>query len=260
MKKNIKIIVAAHKNYQFPDDDGYLPLQVGRAISPNALSIEGDNSGDNISELNKNFCELTGLYWLWKNINADAYGLVHYRRYFKPLSDGLLLSNQHIATSDELGNMLEKYDIILSSKRNYWIETIQQHYKNAHYERDLNVLEAVIAEQCPEYSLAFSKVMAGRRLSLFNMFVLRSDLFNSYCDWLFSVLFEVETRISYKEYGPYQGRVFGFLAERLLNVWVEKNISQEKIKYLPVVNLEGENLFSKAVGLLKRKISGQKLA
>ena len=102
--------------------------------------------------------------------------------------------------------------------------------------------------------------MDGRRLSLFNMFVLRSELFNSYCNWLFSILFEVEKRIPYKEYGPYQGRVFGFLAERLLNVWVEKNISQEKIKYLPVVNLEGENLFIKAVGLLKRKISGQKLA
>lgn len=260
MKKNIKIIVAAHKNYQFPNDEGYLPLQVGRALSQNVLSIAGDDTGDNISNLNKHFCELTGLYWLWKNTNADVYGLVHYRRYFKPLSEGLLLSGQHIATSDELANMLEKYDIVLSVKRNYWIETIRQHYKNAHYESDLSVVEAVIAEKYPEYSQAFTKVMDGRRLSLFNMFVLRSEQFNSYCDWLFSVLFEVEKRIPYKDYGPYQGRVLGFLAERLLNVWVEKNINQDKVKYLPVVNMEGENLFSKAIGLLKRKISGKKLA
>jgi len=259
MKRHIKIIVAAHKNYQFPDDSGYFPLQVGRAISSNTLSIVGDNTGDNISELNRNFCELTGLYWLWRNTNADVYGLVHYRRFFKSLSNGIPLLDQHIATSDELADMLEKYDVVLSSKRNYWIETIRQHYKNAHYERDLEAVETVIIEQCPEYSFAFSKVMDGRRLSLFNMFVLRSELFNRYCEWLFSILFEVEKRIPYKEYGPYQGRVFGFLAERLLNVWVEKNITQDKIKYLPVVNLEGENVVNKAIGLLKRKISGQKL-
>lgn len=258
MGKIIKIIVATHKNYQFPDDDGYLPLQVGRVNSLNKLTIEGDDGGDNISELNKSFCELTGLYWLWKNTNADIYGLVHYRRYFKSLSEGVFL-NQHIASSCELANMLDEYDIVLSKKRNYWVESIRQHYNNAHYKKDLDMLEMVISERFPEYFMAFSKVMSGRRLSLFNMFVLRADFFNRYCDWLFSILFEVEKIIPYKEYGPYQARVFGFLGERLLNVWVEKNISQEKIKFLPVVNLEGEDLFGKAIGLLKRKFSGIKV-
>jgi len=79
--KNIKIIVASHKKYQMPEDDMYLPLHVG-AEGKEKLGYQGDNTGDNISIKNPYFCELTGLYWAWKNLEADYIGLVHYRRYF----------------------------------------------------------------------------------------------------------------------------------------------------------------------------------
>lgn len=79
--KNIKILIAAHKPYWMPKDPVYLPLHVGAEGKPD-LGYTKDNTGDNISAKNPNFCELTGLYWAWKNLDADYLGLVHYRRYF----------------------------------------------------------------------------------------------------------------------------------------------------------------------------------
>ena len=80
---SIKILVATTKKYRMPKDPIYVPVQVGAALS-NApdLPYMKDNTGDNISEKNPRYCELTGLYWAWKNLDADYLGLVHYRRYF----------------------------------------------------------------------------------------------------------------------------------------------------------------------------------
>ena len=79
--KNIKIIVATHKEYNMPSDDIYLPVQVG-AEGKKDLGYQKDNIGNNISKKNPFFCELTGLYWAWKNLKADYIGLAHYRRHF----------------------------------------------------------------------------------------------------------------------------------------------------------------------------------
>ena len=100
--------------------------------------------------------------------------------------------------------------------------------------------------------------MNGSKLSLYNMFAMRSKEFDSYCTWLFDILFKAEPKIPYETYGPYQGRVFGFLAERLLNVWVAHNIRSHRIHYLKVTNVEGENIFQKFAGLLRRKFQGKK--
>ena len=78
---DIKILVATHKKYWMPEDDVYLPIHVGREGKAD-LGYVGDNTGDNISEKNANYCELTGLYWAWKNLKCDYIGLCHYRRYF----------------------------------------------------------------------------------------------------------------------------------------------------------------------------------
>ena len=74
---DIKILVATHKAYWMPEDDVYLPLHVGREGKQD-LGFVGDNIGDNISLKNPNFCELTGLYWAWKNLQCDYIGLCHY--------------------------------------------------------------------------------------------------------------------------------------------------------------------------------------
>lgn len=256
------IMIAAHKAYSFPVDGGYMPVHVGKQLSAVDLIIPGDNTGENISELNPYFCELTGLYWIWKNVRANYYGLVHYRRYFKPIRDKPVISvaGQDVAASEALLTLLGDADIVLSKKRNYWVESIERHYSHAHNISDLQALRVIMKECQPEYLPTLERVLKGRSLALYNMFVMPSERFDQYCSWLFSLLIPLKDRIPYQEYGPYQRRVFGFLAERLLNVWVEHNIQKSRIRYMPVINLEGENLLSKAKGLLSRKFFGTKQA
>lgn len=82
--KKVKIYVVSHsaediKNIR--NDNIYTPLFVGLNGKDN-FGFLSDDTGDNISEKNLNFCELTGLYWMWKNSDANIIGLCHYRRYF----------------------------------------------------------------------------------------------------------------------------------------------------------------------------------
>lgn len=252
------ILIATHKDYEYPNDPGYRPIQVGRATSKSKLFIEGDDTGENISELNQNFCEITGLYWMWRNVSADVYGLSHYRRYFSPFSTSVNVKGNKIASTQSLADILKSHDILLSNPRNYWIESIQKHYKNAHNERDLEVIESIIESDHKEYLIHYKNIMRGTKLSLYNMFAMKHDHFDRYCTWLFDILFKAKEKIPYETYGPYQGRVFGFLAERLLNVWVAHNIPAQRILYLQVTNIEGESLSTKAIGLLQRKFQGKK--
>lgn len=252
--QNLTVLVVTHKDYEFPNAACYRPIFVGEKCA-NALKNEGfyqDNSGINIAEKNSSFCELTGLYWAWQNgifKNNQYVGLVHYRRYFA--GKKLCLKKQHIASESELLSLLEKYEAILPKKRNYFIESIYSHYKHAHHIKDLDLTRDVIIELQPEYLESFDAVMQGRKLHLYNMFVMPSEKASEYCHWLFSILFELEQRIDITQYDNYQKRVFGFIAERLFNVWILYN--QLNVKYLPVVNLDGENLIKKGLNLLKRK-------
>lgn len=249
---NIKILVATHKEYEFPNSKMYQPIHVGKAINSKDFGIIGDNTNINISLKNPNFCELTALYWAWKNIFFNKYdycGLAHYRRYF--VGKSLQLKSKFIISEEELLFHLKDCDIILPKKRNYYIENIETHYKNAHYEKDLLETKKIISEKYPEFLNSFEITMSQKKLFLYNMFVMKTNEFEKYCEWLFDILFELERRIDISNYSSYQGRVFGFLSERLFNIWIlqKKYITKE----LKTVNIDGENLFLKAIGLLERK-------
>ena len=85
MSDRIKILVAAHKaDPNIRQDEVYMPIHVGKSLHPELdLGFQGDNTGDNISEKNGSYCELTALYWAWKNLkDVEIIGLAHYRRYF----------------------------------------------------------------------------------------------------------------------------------------------------------------------------------
>ena len=249
---DIKILVAAHKAYWMPEDDVYLPLQVGKAGKA-ALGYTGDDTGDNISSKNKQFCELTGLYWAWKNLQCEYIGLCHYRRYFahKPKSDALEDKQQAIFRRQDYEALLQKYDVLLPVKRNYYIETVRSQYEHAHKKRDLDEVEQIIAELYPEYREAFKAVMGRRKLYILNMFVMKKALFDRYCQWLFAIEFELEKRIDISGYDDYNARVFGFLSERLFNVWLEKE--QLQVKEVQVLNLEPVDWPKKIADFLKRK-------
>jgi len=248
----IKLIVATHKEYEFPKDDIYIPIHVGKAIKNNEFGMIGDDTGDNISLKNQNFCELTALYWAWKNElfkDVEYCGLVHYRRYF--FGKDIQLKDKTIASENEFLTYLDNYNIILSTKRNYYIEDIKTHYKNAHHIKDLDETRNIIEEKYPDYIEDFDIFMGQTKIHLFNMFVMKTDDFNNYCKWLFDILFELEKRIDISDYDTYQKRVFGFLSERLFNIWIMHN--RLNIKEIKVSSIEGENLVIKAFGLLKRK-------
>lgn len=253
---DIKILVAAHKKYWMSDDPVYLPLQVGAALHPD-LGYTPDNTGDNISAKNSNYCELTGLYWAWKNLQCDYIGLCHYRRYFgkKIHTDDLEKKKQAIFRRADYETLLQKYDVILPVKRNYYIETVRSQYEHAHYKKDLDEVEKIIAEKYPDYSTAFTTVMNRRKLHILNMFVMSKKNFDTYCSWLFDILFTLESRIDITGYSTYEARVYGFLSERLFNVWLEKQ--QLKEVEVLVVFLEKVDWPKKIKEFFERKFLGK---
>ena len=137
--------------------------------------------------------------------------------------------------------------------RRYLTETIWSQYANAHRGADIELVANVIKKLQPDYVCAMETVFNARKMSPYNMFVMRAELFDLYMTWLFEILFTAQKSIPFEDYGPYQKRVFGFLAERLFNVWIEKMKGIYKVKYLPVVNIEDELRGKKAMSLFCRK-------
>ncbi|KMO85980.1 exopolysaccharide biosynthesis protein [Megasphaera cerevisiae DSM 20462] len=248
---DIKIIVATHKHYWMPDDPVYLPLQVG-AEGKTDLGYIADNTGDNISSKNANFCELTGMYWAWKNVRSDYIGMVHYRRYFtRKEVRNIDNKKRQILTVSEWEILLAKYSVVVSDKRRYYIESNRSHYNHAHHQEGLDMTEKIIRETYPAYVSSFEKVMSRTWAHMFNMFVMRRDLLDSYMTWLFGILETLEKYLNLQGYDRYQQRVFGFVAERLLDVWLEKN----QISYIEqnVSFMENQNWLKKSSAFLIRK-------
>lgn len=239
----VRVIVATHKSYDMPEDDVYLPLHVG-AAGKDSIGFQRDDDGENISARNANWCELTGLYWAWKNLNADAAGLVHYRRHFKGV--------RGIVSGDEISEILRDHDVILPKKRNYFIETTYSQYAHAHHASDLDLTREIISEKYGEYLAAFDAVMKSTKGHRFNMFIMKRPLFDSYCAWLFDLLFELERRLDISAYSAYDARVFGFVSERILDVWIDMQ-NGIRIAELPVLHLEGQNWPKKIASFLRRK-------
>ncbi|MBQ3704987.1 MAG: DUF4422 domain-containing protein [Clostridia bacterium] len=257
----VTVIVAAHKPYWMPEDPMYLPVQVGAAGKigedgrPLDLGFRRDDSGENISEKNPYYCELTGLYWAWKNLpkEAGAVGLAHYRRHF--LRKGGR-DREDILGEREAEAYLRQADALLPRPRNYWIETNYSQYAHAHHGIDLDETRQILAEKYPEYLPVYDAYMRRTRGHRFNMFIMRRDLMEAYCRWLFDILLELEGRLDISGYNSYDRRVFGFVAELLLDVWLEKN--EVRTMDLPYLFLEKQNWLKKGAAFLGRKIRGGK--
>ena len=250
---DVKVIVATHKPYWMPTDPLYVPVQVG-AEGKDSLGFTRDNTGENISSKNANYCELTGLYWAWKNLNCGYLGLAHYRRHFTMMKG---TGDRRDAISlDQARGMLTGCDVLLPTKRNYWIETNYQQYIHAHHAEDLDETRKIIEEKCPEYIPAYDASMKKTTGHRFNMFIMKKELVDAYCSWLFDILFELEKRLDISDYSANDKRVFGFVSERLLDVWLETN--HIKYKDIPYIFLEKENWITKGVNFVMRKLEGKK--
>lgn len=261
----IKILIVLHKPYRIPDDKVYLPVLVGPARDTSEQ--EGsfycgparDDTGDNIAEKNPTYCELTALYWGWKNLKTDYLGLVHYRRYFAGSRSKDKWSS--VLSSAQLEEMLSKMEkegvhVILPCKRYYIIETLYSHYAHSHHEEDLKVMENVIIRDYPEYLDTYRQVMKRRSAHMFNMCIMRRDLIDDYCRFMFGVIGKVEEQLDISAYTDFDKRVFGRLSELLMDVWITKN--NIPYKELPMVHMDGENWPHKIALFLKRKLAGIK--
>lgn len=250
---DIKIIVATHKKYWMPEDDMYVPVHVGREGKQD-IGYQGDNAGDNISTKNANYCELTGLYWAWKNLKADYLGLAHYRRHFT-VKGVKGTKEERVIKKGQLEKLLEKTDILLPNPRNYYIETNYSQYVHAHHKEDLDYTRDIIQEKYPKYIKAYDESMKKTTGHRFNMFIMKRDKFDAYCEWLFDILFELERRLDISTYNKNDARVFGFVSERLLDVWIETN-GYSYIN-LPYIFMEKQNWFVKGLNFVKRKFGGK---
>jgi len=243
------IYVAYHKEFpMLTADSAYVPLHVGKALSDLDLHMQGDNTGEHISERNENYAEITGIYWIWKNTATEVVGLSHYRRFFfakkptfsmqlKKLAEIFIgqykkrhgvhyvskyQTKELILTGDEAKQLLSEYDAIIPAKRKMKY-SVYEHYKRRHHIEDMNKVRNIIAEKYPDYLKAFNESMSKKEILHCNMFVMKRPHFNDYVQWLFDILFELEKRVDISIYKNYQKRVFGFISERLLDVWLIQN-------------------------------------
>ena len=259
MTKDYKIIVATHKQFTMPaDTDLYLPIHVG-SEGKEMLGYQCDNEGDNISSLNPYYCELTGLYWAWKNLECDYLGLVHYRRYFTATRQSYsetISMDDIILSKSEVKNLLSKYDVVVPKKRKYYIETLYSHYAHTHDANHLDVTRQIVSELRPDYIDAFDRVMKQRSGYMFNMFIMSKENVAVYCEWLFPIIDELYRRLDIKDYSAFDARLFGRVSERLFNVWLAKQ--DLRVKEIPFIYMEKIDLIQKGKSFLQAKFFGKK--
>ncbi len=263
---NIKILIATHKQYTMPADDIYLPVRVNNAASSDNFGYQGDDMGDNISHKNPYYCELTVVYWGWKNLKCDYIGLSHYRRYFSTdfhwwsryigQEDSLEAKRKQILSAEEARQLCEQYNVILPQRRRYFIETIWNHYGHTHDITHLVRTREIIAEICPSYIPTFDIVMKRTWCHMFNMFLMKKTLADAYCDWLFPILFKLEDRLDTKGLSAFDARLYGRVSELLLDVWIEAN--HLHYKEIGFVQLGNENWPKKVYSFLMAKFFGKK--
>jgi len=237
---NVKILVCCHKEgYLMSKDDIYLPIQVGRALSNEKLDMIGDNTGDNISNKNKNYCELTGLYWAWKNLkNADYMGLCHYRRHFD-------------ITSIYLEKTLKKYDIIL-------VKPVVLPFSNlynaimAATQEDTYILINIIYAHFPKYKKATLDYLYNSNEWIpYNMLITSSYYFEDYSKWVFDVLSIFETQIKLSGYTRMK-RIFGYMGEVLLGIYCIAN--NLKINYVDLAEHRRKNVKQRTIHFIRHSI------
>jgi hypothetical protein len=259
---SVKIIVATHKKYQMPSDSMYLPLHVGAEGKKDSngnqldLGYAKDNVGENISIKNPSFCELTGLYWAWKNLDTDFVGLAHYRRHF---SIKRKANFESVLTYEELKPYLGTIKVFVPNKRRYYIETLYSHYAHTHYASQLDETRKIIGEMYPSYLESYDYVVKCRSGYMFNMMILKKDMLDDYCTWLFNILFELEKRIDMPQLSPFQGRFYGRVSEIIFNVWLNQKLkigelNRKEIKEIPYVHMEKINWRKKCIAFFKAKL------
>lgn len=237
-----KIFIATHKATEKYGDECYQFIHVGAAMHPE-VRIEGavlDNDGtDNLSDKNDIYCELSGLYYIWKNVrDVDITGLVHYRRFFGRNHKIVKRPNSIILTQQEIETILYDNDLIIG------IPSPKKYAVGGYFTNPLDIPEFAIYRNIipsirnlyPDYVDDYYHEFLEPKMSFCNMMICKKDLFDQYCEFLFSILFDAEKR--WKEMGiGVAPREMGYISEYILNCWV-RHQKQLKICYKPIMLFE----------------------
>ncbi len=239
-----------HKESYVPEGNALLcPIQVGSALSsehfPNILH---DDEGENISLKNKSYCELTAQYWAWKNMpDLDYYGFFHYRRYlsFNPIQlpnyENIVYYDycddnsvdELMMHEDYMRDIITQYDVIYPQRNPIGGDTVYEHWCKNLEKKDLDILVNVIIEKYPLFYPYTKQVINSKEAIHCNMFIMKKEIFDDYCKWLFDILEECEKRIDFSAYSTEKLRTLGHFGERLCaiySLYLENN--NRKILYL----------------------------
>ena len=176
-----------------------------------------DDTGDNISAKNKQFCELTALYWLWKHAGEDIIGLAHYRRPF-------------LLPQDWKERMLNNQINVILPTPLYVAPSVEENFKSRHDPSDWEFMMQYLKNNHPEDFQSANKFFKGNLYSPCNMFVMKREVLDALCTWLFPILFQVANHGGQKE-DSYLNRYPGFISERLISLFFEINRSRFNLVY-----------------------------
>lgn len=247
----MKIYVITHKKFKPVVNDSklYQPMLVGAALGNQGLNdYIRDDTKENISSKNRSYCELTGLYWIWKNSEEKVVGIDHYRRYFVEKNNKLF---HRYLTSKYINTALKEYDMILPKREEdiYNNQNAKDFFINNHGEEAWNKTRNILAESYPDYVEDFDWFAFQKSGYCYNMMICKKEIFDEYCEWLFGVLAKLEKRMDLTQYDNYNQRMYGFVSERLINVWIHNKAL--RVKECPIYFDDGKSIFTK----IKEKIA-----
>ncbi len=249
MPPTVKIFVAHHKPAPVISDESICPIQVGAALSSVRLKdmqYYDDGAEDNISALNRKYCELTGMYYAWKNVDADYYGFCHYRRYFSfsekhnfftsysergKNATAEKLIEKYGLTSGNAVNFVKDFDMIM--QKPYYIFITNRAMYNISPSakvKDLDFCLDVIKRDYPAMYKTAKRYLHSPMSYTCNMFIMKREIFHEYCEWLFHILGEFDKNVDCSGYNAVQYRVDGYLAERLAGIYYTYLKKQKKYR------------------------------
>lgn len=237
----------------------YQHLRCGGQFDTRYAKLLGDNSGDNISFLRNSFCELTVQYWIWKNAVADYYGLCHYRRYISLTNNkyeehprGYIIEEKlddETIKKYKLGDvkaakkLLKSYDLIYSGSMDVdsmdflyqkrvakcvWdVFMAQEHlYENSAPKLILQLID----EHFPEYFQTAQDYLKTKECYAYNCFIMTKELFDLFCEFEFTILFEFNKQFDMTGYTGNMVRTPGYMSELLYGIFIHWVKQQKKYR------------------------------
>ena len=212
----IIIYVLTHKKFDYSPNKLYQPLLNGSALLDEDFGYIRDDTGDNISELNTLYSELTCQYWAWKNSDADIIGFCHYRRWFVKNFKFDKLTEEDIIESLKTHDIILPHNLRFTKSLNDFQKESNIHSPDydAKYE-DYVIVEQVLEKYFPDYHECYKRVMNGSMIYTNNMFICKRELFDKYAEWIFLILFECEKYVKLSARCDELQRLLQIIAEAL---------------------------------------------